>query len=607
MPVARGARTSTTPPRSQCKDTSPSQASTPTAGVDVGFDDGRFLRRVLQEAQRGGQTDAVRKLEVHGFSAEVAKIALHVSGGDERRALELCMSGMAFTGADGGDYLSPEKICPPPAPLNCYICGGRHLTQRSLEIHLKACRRRFEQREAKRAPAQRRPLLEESDLPEGIATLEEYYSLAGKPGPGEDEQPEADGSGRANAVITKQRQQQEANADVLLPCSYCKRTFASDRLQKHELVCIQRPKYAEASPLPISKRGGGGGRGTGERAYEAFCQSLVRCPGCARQFRPEVLENHAKSCAAAAAADRTPPAHAVGSRTPPHRFGGTPPASGSSSAPSRRRSFGGPPPASSGSYTPKTPTTRKTQAAAYTPPQRRVASQPPTARPKAAVAARPTAAAAAAAAAPQPGDEAWQSAGALMERGFLEAAPEAEEATLRAQVAGHVPGAEFIGAYKVANCAQHGVYDALKAGVQAKDPSGPPEERDLWHGTSWAILAKILRHGFNRSFAGRHGTLLGVATYFSTDLSYSQRFCDRRGGGKDGTKAVLLSRVLVGRYCKGSPSDVEPPILDMCSGERYDSTVDNVDHPSIFAVFRDFQAVPLYLVEFRCTPPPAAT
>merc|ERR1712113_343963 len=121
-------------------------------------------------------------------------------------------------------------------------------------------------------------------------------------------------------------------------------------------------------------------------------------------------------------------------------------------------------------------------------------------------------------------------------------------------------------------------------------------ERELWHGTSWATVPKIVRQGFNRSFAGRHGTLLGAGTYFSTDPAYSQRFCDRHGGGRDGTKALLLSRVLVGNYCKGTKEDVEPPVMDSESGVLFDSTVDNEEHPSIFVVFRDFQALPLFLV-----------
>merc|ERR1740121_1411102 len=170
---------------------------------------------------------------------------------------------------------------------------------------------------------------------------------------------------------------------------------------------------------------------------------------------------------------------------------------------------------------------------------------------------------------------------------------------LRLQLQERLPGAELLGAYQVCEKSHSSMYSALKATMQEERGGVAPLERELWHGTGWAIVPKILRQGFNRSFAGRHGTLLGAATYFSADVAYSQRFCDRRGGGHDGTKAVLVSRVLVGRFCKGGPSDVEPPMLNAQTGERYDSTVDSEEQPGIYAVFRDFQAVPLLLVEFR--------
>lgn len=142
---------------------------------------------------------------------------------------------------------------------------------------------------------------------------------------------------------------------------------------------------------------------------------------------------------------------------------------------------------------------------------------------------------------------------------------------------------------------QSSVYDALKSSL-AEGRSEALEELQLWHGTSWAFIPKILKQGFNRSFAGRHGTLLGHASYFSRDPRYSLRFCDKKGG-PDGTKVMVAARVLVGRYCKGAPGDVEPPVFDARTGDRYDSTVDNAEAPSIFAVFRDFQALPLFLIE----------
>eukprot|EP00439_Symbiodinium_sp_Y106_P027310 s2176_g3.t1 len=53
--------------------------------------------------------------------------------------------------------------------------------------------------------------------------------------------------------------------------------------------------------------------------------------------------------------------------------------------------------------------------------------------------------------------------------------------------------------------------------------------------------------------------------------------------------------VLAGRICRGAEGLVEPPADTQ--GSRYDSTVDDPINPKVFCVFRDFQAIPLYLAE----------
>jgi len=115
-------------------------------------------------------------------------------------------------------------------------------------------------------------------------------------------------------------------------------------------------------------------------------------------------------------------------------------------------------------------------------------------------------------------------------------------------------------------------------------------ERLLWHGTPWAAVANIVRHGFNRAYGGRHGARLGRGTYFAEDASYALRFC-----GRSPSRALFLAGVLPGRYCRGEDGLVEAPADD--SGARYDSTVDDLERPKVFCVFRDFQALPLYLAE----------
>jgi len=98
-------------------------------------------------------------------------------------------------------------------------------------------------------------------------------------------------------------------------------------------------------------------------------------------------------------------------------------------------------------------------------------------------------------------------------------------------------------------------------------------------------------------FLGRHGMKFGHGTYFSTSAVYSTRFCDRRRP----ERLMFLASVLVGRSAKGSPELIEPPHRDDEGIVRYDSTVDDINNPSIFCVFRDYQAMPLYLIHFTST------
>lgn len=133
-----------------------------------------------------------------------------------------------------------------------------------------------------------------------------------------------------------------------------------------------------------------------------------------------------------------------------------------------------------------------------------------------------------------------------------------------------------------------------------KDSLGP--ERLLWHGTSWDSVANIARHGFNRAYAFgaavRHGSRLGHGCYFAEDPRYALRFCARG----EGRKILFLAGVLPGCATRGADGLIEPPMRDS-SGSRFDSTVDDQEQPRVFCVFRDFQAVPLYMVVVEAKAP----
>eukprot|EP00927_Polykrikos_kofoidii_P033657 TRINITY_DN2847_c0_g3_i1.p1 TRINITY_DN2847_c0_g3~~TRINITY_DN2847_c0_g3_i1.p1 ORF type:complete len:1015 (-),score=110.30 TRINITY_DN2847_c0_g3_i1:167-2860(-) len=152
-----------------------------------------------------------------------------------------------------------------------------------------------------------------------------------------------------------------------------------------------------------------------------------------------------------------------------------------------------------------------------------------------------------------------------------------------------LPSARVLSVHRVENPGLGVVYGAVRETMGANKG-----ERVLWHGTSADSLRNITLNGFNRAYCGRHGLKYGHGTYFSSNADYSVRFCDRRRS----TRIMFLAKVLVGDWTRGSPELLEPPHKDTEGLARFDSTVDDVQSPSIFCVFKDFQAIPLYLVEF---------
>jgi len=160
---------------------------------------------------------------------------------------------------------------------------------------------------------------------------------------------------------------------------------------------------------------------------------------------------------------------------------------------------------------------------------------------------------------------------------------------VRALFSSQVPDVTVLGVHRVENESLARVYEAVRGTM------GPAPELDLWHGTTPDCVRNILLGGFNRAYGGRHGTRLGLGTYFSPDAAYSLRFCGRSRGARH---VMLLAKVRIGTCAKGAPELVEPPYRDADQMERYDATVDDVDAPSMYCIFRDYQALPCYVVEF---------
>ena len=119
--------------------------------------------------------------------------------------------------------------------------------------------------------------------------------------------------------------------------------------------------------------------------------------------------------------------------------------------------------------------------------------------------------------------------------------------------------------------------------------------RWLFHGTTADAVSSISLGGFNRSYCGRNATVYGRGVYFARDLSYSAH-TTYSPPDENGVKTIIAASVLTGRSRCGASHDIEPGIKE---GIAYHSTVDHVGDPAIFVVYKDFQAIPEYLIRLR--------
>ncbi|OPJ79795.1 poly [ADP-ribose] polymerase 14 [Patagioenas fasciata monilis] len=123
-------------------------------------------------------------------------------------------------------------------------------------------------------------------------------------------------------------------------------------------------------------------------------------------------------------------------------------------------------------------------------------------------------------------------------------------------------------------------------------------ERLLFHGTNKESLDLINNHGFNRSYAGMHAANFGNGTYFAVNANYSAHDTYSRPD-VDGKKHMYLARVLVGEYGLGTKGSIIPDAKNASDPtDRFDSSTDNVNQPSMFIIFNDIQAYPEYLITF---------
>lgn len=109
---------------------------------------------------------------------------------------------------------------------------------------------------------------------------------------------------------------------------------------------------------------------------------------------------------------------------------------------------------------------------------------------------------------------------------------------------------------------------------------------ELFHGTSQDRWEFICRGGFDRSWAGKNGTAFGKGAYFARQAAYSVRYAQAGNG-----VLFLCSCIIGDTLCQGTPTLTAPTDGSI-------TAVDNLRAPSIYVLFKDYQAIPLYMIDF---------
>ncbi|XP_045581072.1 protein mono-ADP-ribosyltransferase PARP12 [Procambarus clarkii] len=127
--------------------------------------------------------------------------------------------------------------------------------------------------------------------------------------------------------------------------------------------------------------------------------------------------------------------------------------------------------------------------------------------------------------------------------------------------------------------------------------NGPePTVRQLFHGTSKDVLPKIFRKNLDRTLQGRsygRKTRYGHGTYFFSDVDRAFRYSvpDARYD----KSYLLVAQVAVADITKGDGT-IESPPLDPETGVTSDTTVNDVETPTVYVKYDKNEYYPQYVV-----------
>ncbi|XP_068133447.1 protein mono-ADP-ribosyltransferase PARP12-like [Hyperolius riggenbachi] len=148
---------------------------------------------------------------------------------------------------------------------------------------------------------------------------------------------------------------------------------------------------------------------------------------------------------------------------------------------------------------------------------------------------------------------------------------------------------------RIQNRALWEVYQWQKEQMKKRNGGKEVEERQVFHGTSGSLIDAICQQNFDWRICGVHGTAYGKGSYFARDASYSHNYCKDTDSRN---YIMIVARVLVGDYVRGSSAYLRPPSKGNSSSSFYDSCVDSVSNPSIFIIFEKHQIYPEYLIRY---------
>ncbi|XP_043914009.1 uncharacterized protein LOC122790525 [Protopterus annectens] len=169
------------------------------------------------------------------------------------------------------------------------------------------------------------------------------------------------------------------------------------------------------------------------------------------------------------------------------------------------------------------------------------------------------------------------------------------------------PHYQIINIERIQNVWLRYAYEIKKKAMKKKNKPDGVNEVTVFHGTSEEACMSINKHGFDRSYAGKHGccahsirvkgTRYGYGVYFARSARQSDIYATSR---HDGNSFMYQAVILAGRYKIGHANMMTRPSRSHSDNtDLYDCLVDNDRLPSVYAIFHDDQAYPEYLITFR--------